>query len=209
MAALWGSLLEVYALHFSPFAVCWICWVEVRGSQCHVSENISWLHSLPLLVCWEISSVAWLGSQGSARVGVKAQGAVTQNCIFHEITCTTASSLRKRPAQQGDITGTEKNINSKFLLQQSLQLKGKQLDSNNLFRGCCIISYVPCTPVCLQTCDFEKEMWAFICQQFKLNGAHPTSSGTGRVLCLVFPSTYNPPSSVPNFWSEILPKVSN
>lgn len=42
-----------------------------------MSENISWLHSLSLLVCLEISSVGWLYSQGSARVGVEAQGAVT------------------------------------------------------------------------------------------------------------------------------------
>ena len=74
MAALWASLLEVFALCSTSFAVCWICWVEVRGSQCHVSENISRLHSLSLLVCLEISSVAWLSSRGSMRGGGEGPG---------------------------------------------------------------------------------------------------------------------------------------
>lgn len=118
MAALWACLFEVFAPCSPLFAVCWICWVEVRGSQCHVSGNISCLHSLSLLVCLEIFSVARLGSQGYTRVGVKAQGAESQNCIFGEITCTTASSLWKRPAQQGNITNTENNVDSKFWLHQ-------------------------------------------------------------------------------------------
>lgn len=74
MAALWASLLEVFALCSTSFAVCWICWVEVRGSQCHVSENISRLYSLSLLVCLEISSVAWLGSRASVRGGGEGSG---------------------------------------------------------------------------------------------------------------------------------------
>lgn len=118
--------LFIGGLCFPPFALRWICWVEVRGSQCHVSGNISWLHRLSLLVCLEISSVAWLRSQGSMRVGVKAQGAFTQNCIFCEVTFMPASSLWKSPAQQVSITSAEKNTNNKFLHHQlTLQPWGK------------------------------------------------------------------------------------
>lgn len=101
MAALRVFLLEVFALRSTPFAVCLICWVEVRGYQCHVSENIKPPHSLSLLVCVEISSLGWVYSPGSGRVEVKAQGAVTQNCVFCKITCMAAFSLWNTPAQQG------------------------------------------------------------------------------------------------------------
>lgn len=97
----------------TPFAVCLICWVEVRGYQCHVSENIKRPHSLSLLVCVEISSLGWVYSAGSARVDVKAQGAVTQNCVFCKITCMAAFSLWNTPAQQGK--NSENYTNSKFV----------------------------------------------------------------------------------------------
>lgn len=47
------GLATSFSTHFarrSPFAARLLCWVEVRGSQCHVSENISLRHSLSLLV---------------------------------------------------------------------------------------------------------------------------------------------------------------
>lgn len=170
MAALWAFLLEVVALCSPPFAVCWICWVEVRGSQCHVSEIISWLHSLSLLVCLEISLVAWFGSQDSTTVGVKAQGAVTQNCIFCEITCATACSLWRRRALQGVITGTEKNINSYFLPhQQTLQPEGKlsKTTSAALTFLCCSFSSYP--RLFANFLFFFKfwELWVFIIAQVK------------------------------------------
>lgn len=71
------------------------------GYQCLVSENIKRLQSLSLLVCVEISSLGWVYSSGSAKVEVKALGAVTQNCVFCKITCMAAFSLWNTPAQQG------------------------------------------------------------------------------------------------------------
>lgn len=65
------------------------------GSQRYVSEIISWLHSLSLRVCSEISWVSW-PSRGPHRGGrAKAQGAVARNGVFRAITRTTAVLVMK------------------------------------------------------------------------------------------------------------------
>ena len=132
MAALWASLLEVFARCSPPFPVCWICWVEVRGSQCHVSENISWLHSLSLLVCLEI---------GSARRAPRGRGGEGPGRSYSKLHFPWNNMHDRILIMKGASTAlAQKRIQtSKFLLhQQTLQPKGKRSETTHT---------VP-TPVC-------------------------------------------------------------